>query len=173
MREGKGTTFDGGQRVPFIAWWPGQISADSVCRDVAVTFDLLPTLAGLAGAALDPGRTIDGKDIWPLLHGAAGAASPHEAFFFHLGGRVHAVRCGNWKLHAPHQYRSLAGKGGGGWPGPYENKDIGWALFDLEADIGETTDVADQHPGIVERLKGLIVAFEKELADNARPPGRI
>lgn len=173
LREGKGTTFDGGQRVPFIAWWPGQISADSVCRDVAATFDLLPTLAGLAGAGLDPGRTIDGKDIWPLLHGAPDAASPHEAFFFHLGGRVHAVRCGNWKLHAPHQYRSLAGEGGGGWPGPYENKDIGWALFDLEADIGETTDVADQHPGIVERLSELIVAFEKELADNARPPGRI
>ncbi|HOF41572.1 MAG TPA: arylsulfatase, partial [Candidatus Hydrogenedentes bacterium] len=63
--------------------------------------------------------------------------------------------------------------GGGGWPGPYETKEIGWALFDLEADISETTDVADQHPDVVERLKGLMVAFEKDLADNSRPPGRI
>jgi len=173
LREGKNTTFDGGQRVPFIAWWPGQIAADSVCREVAVTFDMLPTLAGLAGATLDPERTIDGKDIWPLLHGAPGAESPHEAFFYHLGGQVHAVRNGKWKLHAPHKYSSLAKAGGGGWPGPYETKEIGWALFDLEADISETTDVADQHPDVVERLKGLMVAFEKDLADNSRPPGRI
>ncbi len=173
LREGKGTAFDGGQREPFIAWWPGQIPAGSVCRELAVTFDLLPTLAGLAGADLAPGRTIDGRDIWPLLSGAPNAVTPHDAFFYHLGGRVHAVRSGKWKLHAPHKYRSLAGEGGGGWPGPYENKEIGWALFDLETDIGETTDVADTHPDVVDRLKTLIEAFEKDIKDNARPAGRV
>lgn len=175
LREGKGTTFDGGQREPFIAWWPGQIPPGNVCREMAAMFDLLPTLAGLADAELDTTRKIDGKDIWPLLSGVSDAKTPHEAFFYHRSGRLEAVRSGKWKLHMPHKYRSLGpeGPGSGGWPAPYEMKEMGWALFDLENDIGETTDVADQHPEVVERLKKLLDEFQKDIKDNARPPGRV
>ncbi|MFO7975475.1 MAG: sulfatase [Candidatus Hydrogenedentota bacterium] len=174
LREGKGTTFDGGQREPFIAWWPEQIPAGTVCHEMAAMFDLLPTFAGLAGAELDGSRKIDGKDIWPLLSGVSDATTPHEAFFYHRGGRLEAVRSGKWKLHMPHKYRSLGpeGPGSGGWPAPYEMKEIGWALFDLDNDIGETTNVADKHPDVVERLKKLLKEFQKDIKENSRAPGR-
>lgn len=175
LREGKGTTFDGGQREPFIAWWPGHIPPGTVCSEMAVMFDLLPTFAGLAGAQLDGGRTLDGKDIWPLLSGQPDARSPHEAFFFHQNGHLEAVRRGKWKLHMPHRYRSLGDKGAGegGWPGPYETKEIGWALFDLENDAGETTNIANQHPDQVERMRKLLEGFQKDIEENARPAGRV
>lgn len=173
LREGKGMTFEGGQREPFIARWPGQIPAGTVCREMGVMFDLLPTFAGLAGAALDNARRIDGKNIWPLLSGESGAKTPHDAFFYHRGANLEAVRSGKWKLHMPHKYGSVASKGGGGWPGPYETREIGWALFDLDADIGETTNVADKHPEVVERLKKLLEQFQQDIKENARPSGRV
>jgi arylsulfatase A-like enzyme len=82
LREGKTTTWDGGTRVPFIARWPGHIPAGAVCREMAMTIDLLPTLARLIGAKL-PDHEIDGLDIWPLLAGQADAKNPHEAYFFY------------------------------------------------------------------------------------------
>jgi arylsulfatase A len=175
LREGKGTTFDGGQREAFIAWWPGRIPAGTVCHEMAAMFDLLPTFAGLAGAELDSSRKIDGKDIWPLLSDVPDAKTPHEAFFYHRSGHLEAVRSGKWKLHMPHKYRSLGpeGPGTGGWPAPYEMKEIGWALFDLENDIGETINVADKHPYVVEQLKKQLDEFQKHMKNNARLPGRV
>ena len=76
LREGKGTTFEGGVRVPCIARWPGRIPAGSVCREPAMTIDVFPTVARLIGAEL-PAHPIDGRDIWPLLAGQPGARSPH------------------------------------------------------------------------------------------------
>ncbi len=182
LREGKGTTFDGGQCEPTIMRWPGQIPADTVCNEPASTMDILPTFAKLAGAEL-PSRRIDGKDIWPLMSGKPGAKSPHEALFYYRGFALEAVRSGKWKLHLPHSYRSLGGREGGtgGQPVKYEQAKIGLALFDLEKDIGEQYDVSLQYPDVVERLLGLVERMREDLGDSAkkmtgknrRPPGRI
>ena len=180
LREGKGTSFEGGVRVPFVARWPGRIPAGSVVREPAMTIDLLPTIGLLAGAP-PPERPIDGKDIRPLLLGDPGARSPHEALFFWWGRELQAVRSGRWKLHFPHEYRSLDGPAGsGGMPGRYLQRSIGLALFDLETDPPETRDVAAEHPEVVERLEALADEARIELGDSAteqkgrgvREPGR-
>jgi len=180
LREGKGTMFDGGCREPTIVWWPGKIPAGTVCREPAMTIDVLPTIAGLIGAAL-PDHPIDGKDIWPLMAGEPGAKSPHEAYFFYYGRQLQAVRMGRWKLHFPHGYRTLAGRPGGtgGTPVAYEQAKIGLSLFDLENDVGETTDVAAEHPDVVARIQKLADRMRTELGDVKQPgaglrePGRI
>lgn len=181
LREGKGTSFDGGVGVPFVARWPGRIPAGTVVREPAMTIDLLPTIALLAGAPL-PELPIDGKDIRPLLLGDPGATSPHDALFFYWGRHLQAVRSGRWKLHFPHEYRSLDGPAGsGGMPSRYTQRSIGLSLFDLEADRSETTDVASEHPDVVKRLEALAEEARVELGDSAteqkgrgvREPGRI
>jgi arylsulfatase A len=144
-----------------------------------MTIDILPTVAGLIGAKL-PDHKIDGRDIWPLMAGEDGAESPHEAYFMYYGKQLQAVRSGKWKLHFPHGYRTMAGKPGGreGIPADYSQAKIGKELFDLDADIGETTDVASKHPEIVERLSALADAMRKDLGDNGvegsglRPAGK-
>ena len=173
LREGKGTTFDGGQREIGLMWWPGRIPAGTVCKEPAAMFDLLPTFARLAGAEVPSDRVIDGKDIWPLTSGQPGAQSPHDAFYFYRGNQLQAVRSGNWKLHLPHDYRSLDTPGAGGRPGPYVKKQIGKALFDLENDIGEQRDLSLEHPEVVQRLEAMARQFDKDLKATARPPGRI
>jgi arylsulfatase A len=167
LREGKATAWEGGVRVPCLARWPGRIPAGTVCREPAMTIDVLPTLAKLAGAAL-PDHPIDGLDIWPLLAGRPGAKSPHEAFYFYWNRELQAVRSGRWKLHFPHEYRTLAGPpGSGGKPGPYQSARTELALYDLEAEAGETTDVAAKHPDVVARLKALAEKARDELGDTA------
>ncbi len=180
LREGKGTTFDGGQREPTVMCWPGRIPGGRVCREPTSTMDILPTIAGLAGAKL-PEHNIDGKDIWPVVSGEA--KSPHEAFFYYQGWNLEAVRSGKWKLHFPHGYRTLAGRPGGtgGIPVRYEQARIDVALYDLENDIGEQHNAADEHPDIVEKLQRLADAMRKDLGDAAkkiegkgrRPSGKV
>jgi arylsulfatase A-like enzyme len=182
LREGKGSTWEGGVREPFVARWPGKIPAGTVCREPAMTIDVLPTLAGLAGAAL-PDLPIDGKDIWPLLSGKPGAKSPHEAYYFYWGRELQAVRAGKWKLHFPHEYRTLAGKPGGtdGKPVALTPAKTPLALFDLEADPGEKDNLADKNPDVVERLTKLADKAREDLGDAAtkkvgkgvREPGKV
>jgi arylsulfatase A len=182
LREGKGTSFDGGNREPTIMRMPGTIPAGIVCKEPASTMDILPTVAKLTGATL-PAHKIDGKDIWPLMMGIPGAKSPHEAFFYYRSYALEAVRSGKWKLHLPHSYRTLAGRPGGtgGMPVEYEQAKIGQALFDLENDIGEQHDVSAQHPSVVERLMVLADQMRQDLGDSAkkmpgqnrRPPGHL
>lgn len=181
LREGKGTTFEGGVRVPCIMRWPSRVPAGSVCHEPAMTIDLLPTLARLAGAEVSSDRIIDGRDIWALVAGEAGAVSPHEALYFYWGEALQAVRSGRWKLHFPHAYRSLASTGGsGGQPAAYVEKQIPLSLFDLAADAGETTNVAGEHADVVERLQRLAETARRDLGDsatgrkgeNVREPGR-
>jgi arylsulfatase A len=167
LREGKGTSWDGGVRVPCVMRWPNRIPPGTVCREPAMTIDVLPTLAKLAGAEL-PKHPIDGLDVWALASGQAGAKSPHEALYFYWGQQLEAVRSGKWKLHFPHPYRTLAGKpGGGGQPTAYVQAKTELALYDLEADIGEKTDVAARNPDVVERLKKLADRAREELGDMA------
>jgi len=182
LREGKGTSFDGGHREPTVMRMPGRIPAGTVCNEPASTMDILPTVTKLTGAKL-PAHRIDGKDIWPLMSGAPGAKSPHEAFFYYRSFALEAVRGGKWKLHLPHSYRTLAGRRGGtgGQPAKYEQGKIGPALFNLENDIGEQHDVSARHPAIVKRLMALADEMRQDIGDSARkmtgknrrPPGRL
>lgn len=165
LREGKGTAWEGGQRVPFIARWPGKIPAGSVCDEVAGTIDVLPTLAELSASPLPPNK-LDGRSILPLLKGHSGAKSPHDSYWYYWGKELHAVRSGSWKLHFPHEYRSLVKGGVDGQPGPYVQKKTGLALYDLQTDIGEQHNVADKHPEVVARLEKFAEVARRELGDS-------
>jgi len=150
LRGRKGSTFEGGMRVPAVVWWPGKIEAGTESSELLTTMDLLPTFARLAGAELPMDRVIDGKDIWPVLSGQATAASPHERFYYFSINDLRAVRSGPWKYH-----QRLVDR---------DNPEASHtALYNLEVDIGETRDLAAQHPEIVERLKGYLEDMEKEL----------
>ena len=139
LRGGKGSTWEGGMRVPALAWWPGTIPAGSASDETVSTIDVLPTLANLSGASVPRDRILDGRDISEILLGIPGASSPHEAFFYFEEHELQAVRSGRWKLFL---------KRG--------------ELFDLNADIGETTDVSASNPEVVERLRGY---FNSAMAD--------
>lgn len=182
LREGKGTTWEGGMREPCIMRWPGRIAAGSVCSELTTTMDILPTFARLAGAGL-PKRRIDGKDIRALMFGEPGAKSPCKAFFYYRSGELQAVRSGRWKLHLPHKYRTLgsAEGGKGGKSVGYKEGEVGFELFDLQNDIGETRNLAEEEPDVVGRLKKLVDKAREDLGDtlvgikgrNVREPGRI
>ncbi len=166
FRESKGTTFEGGVRVPFVARWPGRIPKGAVGRLPAMTIDLLPTLAKLAGAPVSTERIIDGRDIWPLLAGQRNAQAPHDALYFYWGSELHAVRSGKWKLHLPHPYQSLDVAGHDGSPGRYVRREISLSLFDLESDAGETANVADRNPAVVKRLLEYAERARDDLGDS-------
>ena len=183
LREGKGTAWDGGVRVPFIVRWPGVIPDGGEVKTPAMTIDVFPTLAQVIGADV-PDQTIDGKSIWELMTGET-TTSPQEAcFFYYRRNELHAIRSGKWKLHFPHTYRSMIGRepGKDGIPGTYDNsREIGLALYDLEADISESRDVSKRFPEVVERLSRLADRKRAELGDaltgvegtGLREPGRI
>jgi len=195
LRDGKTNTYDGGQRVPCIMRWPGKIPGGRICREIATTMDFLPTLVQLAGAKM-PAKLIDGKDIWPLMAAQPGAKSPHRAFFYYNAWQLEAVRADNWKLVLPHQYNAVAEPGKDGMPGKSVWLSTTLALYDLENDIGEETDVSREHPEIVDRLLQLVAEAREDLGDgviqvnpekkdffqarrvyripgkNTRPPGR-
>jgi len=154
LREGKFTCWEGGARVPTIAWFPGMIPAGTTCTELASTIDILPTVAAMTGAEL-PKQKIDGKDIRPLLYGEPNAKSPHTAFPLYFQDTLCAIRDTRWKLVLPHSYRSLNGRPGGkdGVPAQYEQVRTELALYDLENDVSETTDVKDKYPAITRRLQ--------------------
>jgi len=155
------TTMEGGMRMPCIVRWPGQIPAGTTCDELLTTMDLLPTFAKLAGAAPPEDRIIDGHDAWPLLSGRPGAKSPYEAFYYYEMANLQAVRSGKWKLHLP-------GKRKRSVPLPKEIEHTAM-LFDLDADLAETTDVAPQHPDVVARLTALAEKAREDLGDGNRP----
>ncbi len=168
LRGAKGSVWEGGVRVACLARWPGRIPAGSACHELVAGFDLFATFAALAGAKPPADRVIDGRDITPLLTAEPGAKSPHEAFYYYQGWRLGAVRSGPWKLvfgsgeipHADERGREL--------------------LFNLDADIGESSDVSAAHPEELARLRALAGRAREDLGDagpdrpgkNRRPPGR-
>ena len=164
LRNGKGTHWEGGMRVPGIFRWPGKIPSGQVSSEPVANMDLLPTIAKLAGAEAPKDRTIDGKDIWPLLSGQPNARSPHEYFYYFGGSRsgrpnIRAVRRGKWKLHVERVGQT--------------NDLKPLALYDLHEDAGERFDRKDLHAGLVTNLLETTEVFVKELTENARPPGRL
>jgi arylsulfatase len=183
FREGKGTSFEGGHRVPCIMKWPGKIPADSACDVPLMTIDVFPTLARLLGAELPPHR-IDGLDVWPLISGEAGASNPHEGYYHYYNRNdLQAVRQGDWKLMFAHTSRSMQGAepGRDGLPGKYLQLKVGRALYNLREDRGEERDVASEHPDVVARLEALAERARADLGDDlsgrpatgSRPPGRL
>jgi arylsulfatase A len=164
LREGKHTTFDGGIRVPFVARWPGHIKPGTVNRTPIMSMDLLPTLAKLAQADVPGDRVIDGRDVWEWISGRRTSGLPHEAMYFYNGTALEAVIAGQWKLTLPHRtFHAIPANGG--TRGRQEPFDIGLSLFDLDADPGETTDVAGTHPEVVARLMNYAEQAREDLGD--------
>ena len=147
-------------RVPCIVRWPGRIPPATECSQLACTMDLLPTFAKLAGAAVPADRIIDGKDIWPLMAGKKNARSPHEAFYYYQMDQLQAVRSGKWKLHLPLKPKKK------NWGKPIPEAPL--QLFDLEADVAESQNLADRHPDVVKRLLALAEKARQDLGDTGR-----
>lgn len=166
LREGKGTEFEGGVRVPFVARWPGKIPAASISNEPTMTIDLLPTLVAYAGGVVLEEPKIDGKNISAVLEARPGAKSPQEAYYFYWGDALHAVTSEKWKLHFPHPYLHIIEGGKDGKPGKGETRKMELSLFDLDADISESKNVADQNPEVVKKLQMLGDKIREELGDS-------
>jgi arylsulfatase len=178
LREGKGTVFEGGVRVPCVARLPGVLPAGRECAAPLMTIDILPTVAALTGAPLPSdeagscllaGRRIDGHDRLASLCGRDDPAGTEPAYgFWYADNQLQAVRQGRWKLMLPHTARTMAGQepGKGGTPGKYRPLPVAQMLFDLEADPAEERDVAAGHPAVVARLERLAEAYRAELGDS-------
>ncbi len=172
FRGRKGQSFEGGHRVPFLARLPGFIPPGSVCTAPAVNLDLFPTLLALAGLALPGDRIIDGADISALLAGASDA-SPHEFLYLYHHGELEGVRAGRWKYFRETSHYV--------WPMP-ANRKLGSLtnhttgplplLFDLTTDPGEAYDLAERHPQVVDRLEGVMRAWEAGMASDPLGFGR-
>ena len=148
-------------RVPCVVRWPGKVPAGSTCDELTTMMDLLPTFASLAGATLSADRQIDGHDIFPLLSGVAEAKTPYQAFYYYYMDQLQAVRAGRWKLHLPLAQRRTNLRDA--------TKPSAARLFDLQNDIGETTDVAAKHPEVVARLTQHAERARQDLGDRERP----
>lgn len=151
LKGNKGSTWEGGMRVPTIAWWPGKIPADTTTDAIAGMFDILPTFAVLSGGKIPADRKLDGANIWPHLTGGPVAKPVHETFFFYAGLALHAVRHGDWKLH-------IVASGQGN-----KKKEETLQLYNLKTDIGESKNVIAEHPEIVAQLQSLIANMKDDL----------
>ena len=183
FREGKGTAWEGGQREPFIMKYPKKLEAGKVVDVPVMAIDMLPTIAELTNSKL-PELTIDGKNAWNVISGES-AESPQKAYFFYYRvNELFGVRYGKWKMYFPHRYRTMAGQepGKDGLPGEYKMIDLEEIeLYDVENDISETKNVAEQHPKVVGEIKLLANEMRSRLGDSllelegseTREPGRI
>ena len=169
LREGKGTVYEGGTRVPMLAQWPGQIPAGSVQDATAMTIDVLPTIARIINAPL-PSHAIDGLDIFDLMCSKPGAKCPHEVFYHYFRqGELQAIRSGPWKLMLPHDVNCIVPDqlGGQGKPGKSQMRKITEPeLYHLGNDLGETTNLANQKPEVLKSLLELADQGRKELGDS-------
>ena len=155
LRGFKFQTYEGGMRVPCIMHWKGKVPAGSSCDEIAATIDLLPTIAGLSEAVLPNDRTIDGKDIWPLIAGKKGAQTPHEIYFFYKGNKLESARQGKWKLRR-------SGK-----------KSQTVELYDLASDISESKNLAKENEILVNEMIKKMNLFDEKLKKDQRPAGKL
>ena len=182
LREGKGTSFEGGQRVPCVMKWPTVIPEGNICNKMASTIDILPTLANITGAPL-PEKKIDGVNILPLMKGDADANPRKYFYYYYQRNSLEAVRMGNWKLILPHEHRSYLGvmPGNDGYPGKTTKAETGLELYDMRRDAGERYDVKELYPDVVSEIMKLVEQAREDLGDeltnnpgkNRREPGRV
>lgn len=168
LREGKGTSWEGGQREPCIVRWPNVVPEGTICNNIASTIDILPTISAITGADL-PGHKIDGVNILPLLKGEENANPRDHLYYYYGRNNLEAVRKDNWKLVFPHKHRSYRNNlpGNDGFPGPTTQVEFdSIALFDLRRDPGEDYDVKELYPEVVEDLKQLAENARKDLGDD-------
>jgi arylsulfatase A-like enzyme len=144
LRDGKGSTWDGGMREPAIAWQPGTVPASAQSAELASTLDLLPTFCALTGIEKPADRPLDGYDISPLL---TGGKSPRREIFYYRAYELMAARLGPWKAH----YQTQTGYGQ-----PQPEKHDPPLLFNLEIDPGEHFNVAGQHPEVLAEIQTLV-----------------
>jgi arylsulfatase A len=170
LRGGKGSTWEGGVRVPALAWWPGRIAPNSTVDAIAGTIDLLPTAVAAAGGALPPQPVIDGRDITPLLLGRT-RESPRGVHYYFAGYHLQAVRKGPWKLALAPQNETM------GRPA-LPDADTGKPrLYNLDKEIGEKTDLAAAHPELVKELSSLGESIMAKIGGKnptaRRPAGKV
>ena len=158
----KGSTMEGGMRVPMIASLPGRIPVAKVGTQLTTTMDLLPTLCRWCNASL-PEQSIDGHDITDILLGNEQVSSPYEAFFYYRRRQLQAIRWGDWKWHLPLERTfprwsdvTVTGKGRAG------------KLVNLNSDLQEKIDLSDDHPEIMEKMKALAAEARSDLGDEAK-----
>lgn len=163
LRGFKTSTWEGGMRVPTIAWWPGQVPAGTSTDVIAAMFDVLPTFAALAGTRPPADRRLDGVDLWPHLTGDPAARPAHETFYYFRGLRLEAVRHGDWKLvvAAPDPVPGAKKQ-----PPPFQRQ-----LYHLGEDIGETRNVIAAHPDVEKKLQALVEAMKDDLGLDGIGPG--
>ena len=168
LREGKGTSFEGGQRVPGIIRWKGTIQPNIVSNQLASTIDLFPTIAAITKASL-PNKKIDGVSILPILQGDKNATPRKTFLYYYRKNSLEAVRIDNWKLVFAHPSRSYLNQlpGMNGYPGKApEDVAMPLALYDLRRDPAENYDIKDMHPDIVKKLQALAEEARADLGDD-------
>ena len=165
LREGKGTMWEGGARVPCIMRWPDKITPDQSITKIASTIDIYPTIAEIVGDEIN-GYANDGVSLMPILNGDKNS-NPRNELYYYYGEKLIAVRKGKWKLVFPHVYRSYEGVEAGKnlHPGPYNKGSSGLELYDLINDIGERKDVAALYPHIVRELEQVGNLARSKLGD--------
>jgi arylsulfatase A len=169
LRGTKGTTWEGGIRLPCIVRWPQHIPAGRACSEITTSMDFLPTLVRLAGGQEPVDRVIDGRDVAGLWRCEAGAQSPHDTFLYYFKNDLEAVRAGRWKLFLRRFDRAQS-----------QSAEV-LELYDLDADPGECCDVAAEHPHVVARLRLVADNAKQDLGCEAsgirghgcRKPGRV
>ena len=182
LREGKGTVFEGGQRVPCIMKWPGVIPEGEVCNQLASTIDFFPTIASFLNIETS-GNKIDGVSILPLMQGNDKARPRQIFYYYYHGSSLEAVRKNNWKLVFPHEHRTYVGHdpGRGGLKGGTGQAKTELAWYDLRRDPGERYNVQQSYPEIVKELEDIGAEARRDLGDdlqnikgeNVREPGKI
>jgi len=154
LRAGKGTTFEGGQRVPCIMWGPGRVPAGTECKELMGTIDMLPTIAAITGSEL-PDQKIDGLALPHFIHGTENATRRDEFVHYTSRGLLEGIRQGDWKLLKTRPRKA--------------NQPSETLLFNLAEDLGEQNNLADSHPELVSKLAARMKELDAEITANARP----
>ncbi len=167
LREGKGTAFEGGLRVPCIISWPGKIKPGTVSNKLLTTMDVLPTLVNICKAKM-PKKKIDGVNFTSVLMGDIKANPRDEFAYYYDKNNLKAIRKGNWKLvfaATSQTYGSPATIGGDRYPGKYGNMEVPLSLFDLATDPGEDRDLKEKYPDVVKQLDIIADKYRNEIGD--------
>jgi arylsulfatase len=183
LREGKMSTWEGGQRLPCIMRWKGKIKEGQICNQLVSTIDILPTLAAICDAPLPP-RKIDGVNVWSLISGATDVSPRRYFLYYYDGNNLKAVRNERWKLVFPHTYGSYENQtpGKNGEPGGKGQKKVTeLELYDLRRDQGERYNVINEFPEVVAELSKVAEEARDDLGDGLtsregkgrRPSGKV